>query len=52
LPNFVGIFRSGRRREGEVEKIDGTVVEAKELDVEAGRKDGSDEAGDEVRRKK
>lgn len=52
MPNFVSIFRSGRRREREVEKIDGSIVEAEELDVETGRKDGSDEAGDEVRRKK
>jgi len=52
LSDFVGIFRGGRRREREMEEIDGSVVEAKEFDIETGRKDGSDEAGDEVRRKK
>jgi hypothetical protein len=34
-----------------VEKIDGAVVETEELDVETGRENGRNEAGDEVRRK-
>lgn len=34
-----------------MEKIDGAVVETEELDVETGRENGRNEAGDEVRRK-
>jgi len=35
-----------------MEEIDGSVVETEKLDVETGRKDGSDQAGDEVRGEK
>lgn len=35
-----------------MEEIDGSVVETEKLDVETGRKDGSNEAGDEMRGEK
>jgi predicted nucleotidyltransferase component of viral defense system len=33
-----------------VEEIDGAVIETEEFDVQSGRENRSDEAGDEVRR--